>query len=131
MKKFFLWIGLPLAMLVGSILLILAALHAQSAPPPIAAKLPAAPIVDPIREGRDAIDARRYEEAFGILSTVGPGHPEYARAQRYIGWELFGDAMDRPEVGLPYVYRAWKHQRTGNEWQDLSRTYGAMLANMF
>ena len=79
-------------------------------------------------EGRDAIDERRYEEAFGILSTVGPEHPQYARAQRYIGWELFGDAMDRPDAGLPYVYRAWKHQRGGNEWQDLSRTYGALLA---
>lgn len=131
MKKFFLWIGLPLAMLLGSIALILAALHAQSVSPPIVAKLPAGPIVDPIREGRDAIHARRYEEAFGILSTVGPEHPEYARAQRYIGWELFGDALDQPEAGLPYVYRAWKHQRTGNEWEDLSRTYGAMLANMF
>lgn len=130
MKKFFVWIGLPLAMLLASLALILAALHARSAPPPIAGRLPATPIADPIREGRDAIDAGRYEEAFGILSTVGSESPSYARAQRTIGWELFGDAMGAPESGLPYVFRAWRHQRGPNEWQDLSRTYAALLASL-
>jgi hypothetical protein len=78
--------------------------------------------------GRKAHDAGELEEAVAYWKQVSEDHPEYARSLRYIGWEVYAGERDEPRKALPYVHRCvLEAPFDGNTWQDLARTYAAVL----
>ncbi len=85
------------------------------------------PPVDPddvFSLGRHAMRDGRTEEALALLQSVPEDHPQYSRAQRYIGWELLTLRMDKPGLGLAYMNRALDARPLdGENWQDASRVY--------
>ncbi|GJM23108.1 MAG: hypothetical protein DHS20C15_30230 [Planctomycetota bacterium] len=79
---------------------------------------------DPFSMGRWAYHEGRYEEALALLSGVDEQHPQYGRAQRYLGWDLLTKTQNRPRAGLAYMNRALGSDPTdGNNWQDAARVY--------
>lgn len=89
-------------------------------------------VADPLREANAALDAGRYPEALAYYLQVPKGDRDYSRAQRFIGWKLYGDALGRPMAGLPYVNRALRAEPlTGNSWEDASRIYGGAIKALF
>ena len=68
------------------------------------------------------------ERAVQLWSTLSDQHPQYAKAQRFIGWEIYTERMGDPLRGLAYVNRAARSAPfDGNVWQDWSRTYAALV----
>ena len=68
------------------------------------------------------------QQALALYRSIPRAHPQYGRAQRRIGWHLYGDTLDRPALGVPYVHRALHDNPTdGNAWQDAARVYLATL----
>ena len=83
---------------------------------------------DAWKAGRAAYDARDFERAVAYWQQVPTTHPEYPRSLRYIGWEVYADELGEPERALPYVHRCLAVDPfDGNTWQDLGRTYAALL----
>ncbi|HEX9794146.1 MAG TPA: hypothetical protein VGC54_09215 [Planctomycetota bacterium] len=81
-----------------------------------------------IRMARRAMSADDYEGAFALLRAIPAGDSDWARAQRYIGWKIYGEHLGRPRAGIAYVNRALaKEPFEGNSWQDLSRAYLASV----
>ncbi len=89
-------------------------------------------VADPLGEARVAMDAGLYPEALAYYMQVPKGDPNYARAQRFIGWKLYGDELERPLAGLKYVHRALLAEPfTSNSWEDASRAYGSAIKSVF
>ena len=89
-------------------------------------------VADPMSEAKAAIDAGRYPEALAYYMQVPKGDRQYSRAQRFIGWELYGRELDQPLAGLPHVHRSLLAEPfSANSWQDASRTYGKVITGMF
>ena len=89
-------------------------------------------VADPLREANAALDARRYPEALAYYLQVPKGDRDYSRAQRFIGWKLYGEELGRPMAGLPYVHRALRAEPlAGNSWEDASRVYGGAIKALF
>lgn len=85
--------------------------------------------VDAWSAGRAAYDAGSMEEAVAYWRQVPSGHREYARALRYIGWEVYADELGEPRRGLSYVHRSvLEEPLASNTWQDLGRTYASMFS---
>lgn len=100
----------------------------QPAPPPVAMEHLLGPGLDPWEEGQAAYDAGDYERAVAYWRQVDPNHPEHTRALRFVGWEVYGRKLDQPAQGFRYVNQCLlANPLDGNAWQDLGRTYGAML----
>ena len=54
--------------------------------------------------------------------------PNRGRALRYIGWEVYASEVGEPRKALHYVNRcALENPLDGNTWQDLGRTYAAVI----
>ena len=51
---------------------------------------------DPYRLGRDLADKGETRQAIALLRSVSKSHPEYARAQRFVGWDLYTKELDEP-----------------------------------
>jgi hypothetical protein len=72
------------------------------------------------------------EEALGLFRSVPAAHPNYGRAQRRIGWDLFSRGLDQPARGVPFVHASLRENPwDGNAWQDAARVYGATLGLPF
>lgn len=80
---------------------------------------------DPYRLGRELERVGDLDHAIAMLRSVPRSHPQYARAQRYLGWDIYTQQLDQPRVGLTFV-RASIHAEpgNGNAWQDGYRTLG-------
>ena len=96
-----------------------------------AAPVPAATATldpDAYDKGMDAYQQRDYQNALFYLKQVQPSHPEYSRAMRYIGWEIYTEELGQPKEGVSWVNRSLlSDPLEGNVWQDLSRTYGGLI----
>ncbi len=87
---------------------------------------------DLVQLGRYALREGRVEEALALWRSVPRGHEDWARAQRFIGYEIYGKALDEPRKGVAYVNRALAAQPfEGNSWQDLGRVYAQSLGLSF
>lgn len=80
--------------------------------------------------GRHLLARGRPKEALALMRAVPEDHPEYSRVQRFIGYEIFAKALQRPDQGVAYVNRSITADPTsGNAWQDAARIYwGAALS---
>ena len=68
--------------------------------------------------------AGNFDDAAALFERVPPDHPQYAKAMRFLGWEIYTNALGDPKRGVAYVNRAiWSEPFSGNAWQDWSRTY--------
>jgi len=74
--------------------------------------------------GISALDLGRTDEALALLRSIPEDDPDYAAAQRHIGWKIYARALHRPEEGVAWVNRGLAHDPLkGNAWQDLCRIY--------
>ena len=79
---------------------------------------------DAYAKGMAAFEARDFETAERYLLQVDPSHPQYAKAMRFLGWEIYTRHHNTPERGVAYVNRALAADPlSGNAWQDISRAY--------
>ena len=71
-------------------------------------------------------------QARALYASVGPGDPEYGRAQRRIGWEIQTKLEGDPLAGVGSVNRSLRADPLdGNAWQDASRVYVESLVSLF
>ncbi|MFM1770259.1 MAG: hypothetical protein RJA22_2788 [Verrucomicrobiota bacterium] len=98
---------LPLAVLLSLVLPavgIPAAAPAQADAPAAAAPQAAR---DDYRAGLAAAQRGNYEEAARLLQRVPPGHPRYVQAMTTLAYPIYGQALNRPRDGLPFIERAY------------------------
>lgn len=83
------------------------------------------------RENMDLLDIAEYQiaqndvpAAIALLRSIPDDHPKYARAQRYLGWDVFTRELEQPGQGLRFVNASLlKNPVEGNAWQDAYRVY--------
>ena len=74
--------------------------------------------------GMAAYDSGDYTTAMEVLPHVPPDHPRYARAMRFLGFNVLTRAKDQPKEGLRYVNASiLRDPFDGNVWQDAYRIY--------
>jgi hypothetical protein len=79
---------------------------------------------DPYRDGMEAYLARDFQRAVELLSRVPASHPQYAKAMRFVGYNIFVREWNRPQDGIPYVTRAWKAAPGDSKvMEDVTRAY--------
>ncbi len=85
---------------------------------------------DLYRLGRELAHRGNTEQAAALLRSVPPSHPQYARAQRFLGWDLYTRELNQPRVGMAFVNQSLRaNPFDGNVWQDGYRVLGkAMFA---
>lgn len=82
--------------------------------------------------GMAAYRVGNYEEAVRLLSRVPRSHRGYARAMRFVGYNIYAREWKRPSEGLPYIHRSLAADPfEGNVWQDISRGYVEALEQSF
>ena len=82
--------------------------------------------------GMDQLTRGDTERALAVWEALPPSHPDYARAQRFIGWKIYDRRLDRPGAGVPYVNRSLvADPLSGNAWQDAVRIYWNALGGGF
>jgi len=68
------------------------------------------------------------DQALALLQSIPEDHPDWAWAQRHIGWRILAQGKGDPAGGLPYVQRALRADPLdGNAWQDAARVHAATL----
>ena len=94
----------------------------------VAARAPVAPtVVAPASEFPMAAAERALRRddpllAIGYYSQVTRDDPNYARAQRMIGHEVYSHRLGRPAQGLRHVLRGLRYDpRSENSWTDAGR----------
>lgn len=76
--------------------------------------------------GMEAYRAEDWHTAIAYFEAVPENDPRFAKAMRWIGWEIYAEELDDPKKGLPYVSRAMlSAPGDGNVWEDFTRTYGS------
>ena len=74
----------------------------------------------------------RPDLALRMWRAIPEGHPDYARAQRFIGYKIYDRALGDPAQGVAYVNRSlWKDPLSGNAWQDAVRIYWHTAVDAF
>ncbi|KAA3612892.1 MAG: hypothetical protein DWQ01_04090 [Planctomycetota bacterium] len=77
-----------------------------------------------IHFSRDLVSKGHVEEAITLLRSIPDDHPDFARAQRFIGWDLYTKELNQPRIGLTFVQRSIRESPTnGNAWQDAYRVF--------
>lgn len=80
---------------------------------------------DPYRLGRELADRGNVEGSIALLRSVPKDHPEYARSQRYLGWDLYTKELKEPRVGMHFIRQSIRDDPlSGNAWQDGYRALG-------
>lgn len=126
--RLLLYCGLALGFMIACLLLAMVVLLPGEAPPPVQAKYLLPPGADAWEVGREAYESGDWEKAIESWRQVPEDHPQRGRALRYIGWEVYAEEMGEPRKALHYVNRcALEHPLDGNTWQDLGRTYAAVI----
>jgi tetratricopeptide (TPR) repeat protein len=68
------------------------------------------------------------EEAAALLRSIPDDHPQYARAMRKLGWNIYADDLGDPARGVAFVNLSLKADPfEGNAWQDAVRVYAGGL----
>ncbi|MBI4600763.1 MAG: hypothetical protein HY721_02270 [Planctomycetes bacterium] len=62
---------------------------------------------DPFVQGMSALRANDVEKAIRLLGSVPETDSHFARAMITVGYQLYGRTLRRPEMGVPYVERAY------------------------
>jgi tetratricopeptide (TPR) repeat protein len=127
-RRLALILGLLGSFLIVCFLVAMTIILPGEAPPPVQAKflLPAG--ADAWKEGRAAYDTGDFEKAVEYWRQVPKDDPNRGRALRYIGWEVYASEVGEPRKALRYVNRcALENPLDGNTWQDLGRTYAAVV----
>ncbi len=76
--------------------------------------------------------AGNLDDAAALFERVPEDHPQYAKAMRFLGWEIFTIARGEPKRGVAYVNRAlWADPLSGSAWLDWGRTYLHRMSNWF
>jgi len=66
----------------------------------------------------------RTDEAIALLLSIPEGDRAYARACRYVGWNLLTQQQQRPEQAIGLVQQSLaSNPFDGNAWQDAGRVY--------
>ena len=82
--------------------------------------------------GMDQLARGDTERALAVWQAVPSNHPDYARAQRFIGWKIYDRELSRPGEGVSYVNRSLAADPlSGNGWQDAVRIYWNALGEGF
>jgi predicted Ser/Thr protein kinase/tetratricopeptide (TPR) repeat protein len=77
-------------------------------------------------EGMTAYDAGDFKRAVELLGRVPRYHPEYARAMRFVGYNIYLREWNKPEEGLPYLDRAYEAAPDDHKvLEDIVRGYKA------
>ncbi len=80
---------------------------------------------DPYRLGRELADRGDIEPSIALLRSVPKDHPEYARSQRFLGWDLYTRELKQPRVGMHFIQQSIRAEpMSGNAWQDGYRALG-------
>jgi len=83
---------------------------------------------DPYRLGREFARLGQIDQAIALLRSVPPGHRQYSRARRFLGWDLYTQELDKPRIGLAFVQDSIRASPLeGNVWQDSYRTLTAAI----
>jgi len=83
---------------------------------------------DPYRLGREFARLGQVDQAIALLRSVPPGHRQYSRARRFLGWDLYTQELDKPRIGLAFVQDSIRASPLeGNVWQDSYRTLTAAI----
>ncbi len=124
------WIILaPFALIVLALLAVnaLSALSREEQPAPRIRRVHSS-TADPLEAGHAAMEAGDLETAQALWLEIEPDHPQFSRAQRFLGWKLHARHRGDPLAGIPHVNRALLEDPFDrNAWQDWSRTYAASL----
>jgi len=69
-----------------------------------------------------ALEEGRVDQGVALLRSVPPDDRQYSRVQRYLGWKLYTQEQDNPELGMSYMLESLRASPfEGNVWQDLYR----------
>jgi hypothetical protein len=80
---------------------------------------------DPYRLGRELASKGNINGSIALLRSVPVNHPEYARSQRFLGWDLYTQELNQPRVGMHFIQQSIRRDPTsGNAWQDGYRALG-------
>jgi len=75
-----------------------------------------------------ALLAGRNDEALALYQSIPEDDPDWASAQRQIGWHILTKGRGDPRRAVPYVQAALRREPLeGNSWQDLARVYAGTL----
>ena len=70
------------------------------------------------------LDEDDVDTAIALLRSVPRGHPHYAKARRWLGWECYTKELGDPARGVAHVNASvMADPFSGNAWQDASRVY--------
>jgi tetratricopeptide (TPR) repeat protein len=84
----------------------------------------AIPKEEAYREGRDAYEAGEHGKAWSLLARTPRGHVDFAKAYRFVGYNLFVREWNRPLEGLPYLDQAYEVAPNDPKvLQDITRAY--------
>tara|TARA_R110002126_G_scaffold91744_3_gene218176 strand:+ start:2646 stop:3047 length:402 start_codon:yes stop_codon:yes gene_type:complete len=96
----------------------------RSAPPPVPFEQAETTFV----AGSTAMKAGQLELAEDLFLSIPEDHPLYAKAQRFVGWEIHGRRNKASAAGVSFVNEAiLADPLDGNVWQDAWRTYKGTL----
>ena len=117
-----------LVLLVGALVLVAAVnLTSERALDQGAAAIPGA-----FEAGLLEFRAGNLEDAAALFERVPEDHPQYSTAMRFLGWEIYTNALGDPKRGVAYVNRAiWSDPLSGTAWQDWGRTYLHRMSGWF
>ena len=122
------WLGLTAGLLLASFAVAVTLILPEPETTPIPAHLVLPPGTDAWSAGQTAYADGDLESAAAYWRQVPEGSPDWACAQRFIGWKLHVQEAGQPGKALPYVHRSVLADPTsGNAWHDLGRTYAAAL----
>lgn len=83
---------------------------------------------DPYRLGRELASRGDVESAIALLRSVPKEHPEFARSQRFVGWDLYTCELNQPRVGMHFIRQSIREDpMSGNAWQDGYRVLGRTI----
>jgi hypothetical protein len=69
-----------------------------------------------------ALEEGRVDQGVALLRSIPRDDRQYSRAQRYLGWKLYTQEQDNPEMGMSYMLESLRASPfEGNVWQDLYR----------
>jgi len=75
-----------------------------------------------------ALLAGRNDEALALYQSIPEDDPDWASAQRQIGWHILARGRDDPRRAVPYVQAAVRREPLdANSWHDLARVYAGTL----
>ena len=71
-----------------------------------------------------AYENGEFPKAWTLLAQVPRTHPEFAKAYRFVGYNIFVREWDRPLEGIPYLDKAFQAAPSDRKvLEDITRAY--------